>query len=323
MEATPRWLGIDVAKERLDCCSLPDGTSWQVANDAAGWAQLVAQLASHPPAGIVLEATGRYEVGLVLALEAAGWPAAVMNPLTMRRYAQSLGRRAKTDRLDARVLARYAEQVRPAPRPVPAEIARQLRDLLARRQQLTEMLVMEKNRLGQATPLIRPSLTASIAALDQQIALIDDLLATIVASDPEWQHRVDQLDSVPGIGPLSAVRLAVWLPELGRLTARELASLAGVAPFARESGQQRGSRQIAGGRALARTTLYHVMTSTKRWEPTFAAHDRQLKARGKPPKVAQVACMRRLLGILNAMIRDDLMWSDTLISQGAFLPPGA
>lgn len=315
-----RWVGIDVAKGHLDCWSEPDGVGWRVRNDPAGWAELVARVAGAGTARIVLEATGRYEQGVVRALHAAGLPVVVMNPLTIRRFAQSLGRKAKTDRLDAEVLARYAQQVQPEVRPLPTELATQVRDLLARREQLTEMQVMEKNRLLQATPMIAPLIRASIAALAEQIAVIDARMTDLAAQDPTLQHRLELLDSVPGIGRLSAIRLAIWLPELGELSGRELAALAGLAPFAQDSGQHRGQRHINGGRARVRTTLYHIMTSTKRWNPTFKAHDGQLKARGKAPKVAQIACMRRLLGILNAMLRDDLAWNQTLVGQGAFDP---
>jgi transposase len=324
MTTTPvRWLGIDVSKHQLDLLSFPDRTQWQVPNDAAGWTQLCTELAAQPPTLIVLEATGRYEVGVVVALDAAGMTPVVMNPLAIRRFAQSLGRRAKNDRLDAELLARYAEQMRPVPRPIPAQTARDLRELLARRQQLTEELVMEKNRLHQATALVRPSILRLLAVLEDELAGMDALLAAVVAGDPAWQQRVEQLDTVPGIAPLSATRLAVGLPELGQLTGRELAALAGVAPFTRESGRFRGARQIAGGRAPVRQTLYQVLITTIRCDPVFRAHYAQLRERGKPHKVALVACMRRLLGILNAMVREGLTWPQTAVGQGRFLPVAA
>lgn len=319
MTEPTRFIGIDVSKHHLDLMSLPDHTHWQLPNDATGWHQLCTDLGAQPPTLIVLEATGRYETGVVIALGDAGMIPAVMNPLTIRRFAQSLGRRAKNDLLDAELLARYAERVRPTPRPIPEETARNLRALLERRRQLTESLVMEKNRLQQATSLIRPSIAAMIATIQQRIEEIDDLLASVVASDPDWQQRVDQLDSVPGIAPLSAMRLAVGLPELGQMTAQEAASLAGVAPFTRDSGLLRGTRQIAAGRTMVRQTLYQVAITTTRCDPTFRAHYRQLRDRGKPHKVALVACMRRLLGIINAMVRDGLTWHQTNVGQGQFL----
>jgi transposase len=323
MTTPARWLGIDVSKHQLDLVSLPDRTHWQAPNTEAGWAQLCTELQQAPPTLIVLEASGRYELGVVMALDAIALTPVVLNPLTARRFAQGLGQRAKNDRLDAEVLARYAEQVRPTPRPIPNEIARQIRELLARRQQLTEHLVMEKNRLAQATSLVRPSITALLAMLKHELTDIDRLLAAVVASDPGWQARVDQLDTVPGIAPLSATRLAVLLPELGHLTARELASLVGIAPYDQESGRHRGTRRIQDGRAPVRRTLYQVLVTTVAHEPTFHAHYVQLLARGKARKVALVACMRRLLGILNAMVRDGLTWQQTQVGQGCFLPVAA
>lgn len=323
MTTAVRWLGIDVSKERLDLVSLPDRTHWQVPNEAVGWEQLCTELATAPPSLIVLEASGRYELGVVVALDAAGMTPVVMNPLAIRRFAQSMGKRAKNDRLDAELLARYAEQVRPVPRPIPAETARDLRDLLARRQQLTDELVMEKNRLHQATPLVRPSIERLLAVLEEELDGIDQLLAAVVASDPAWQARVDQLDTVPGIAPLSATRLAAWLPELGQLTGRELAALAGVAPADHDSGRVRGRRQIGAGRAPVRLTLYQIVLTMMVREPTMRAHYAQLVARGKPPKVALVACMRRLLGLLNAMVRDGLTWQQTSVGQGHFAPLAA
>lgn len=317
MEAM-RFVGIDVSKDRLDLVSLPDRTQWQVTNDAAGWEELCASLRPRPPDLIVLEATGRYEVGVVIALSDAAMTPVVMNPLTIRRFAQSLGRRAKNDLLDAELLARYAEQVRPTPRPIPSATACTLRDLVARRRQLGDTLVMEKNRRTQASPVVRPSIATVIATLEAQIDAIDALLAAVVASDPDWQQRVDQLDTVPGIAPLSATRLAVGLPELGRLTNKELAALTGVAPFTQDSGTFRGTRQIAAGRSAVRCTLYQVTMTTTRGHPTFRAHYRQLRDRGKPHKVALVAWMRRLLGVLNAMVRDGLQWHETRVGQGHF-----
>jgi transposase len=292
-----------------------------VTNDAAGWEEVCSTLRTRPPDLIVLEATGRYEVGVVIALADAGMVPVVMNPLTIRRFRQSLGRRAKTDLLDAELLARYAEQVRPTPRPIAEATARTLRDLLARRRQLGDTLVMEKNRRQQASPVVRPSIATMITTLEEQLDAIDALLASVVASDSDWQQRVDQLDSVPGIAPLSATRLVVGLPELGRVSAKELAALAGIAPFTQDSGAFRGTRQIAAGRSAVRRTLYQVTMTTKRCDPTFRAHYRQLRDRGKPHKVALVACMRRLLGILNAMVRDGLEWHQTRVGQGHFVHP--
>lgn len=317
------FVGIDVAKDWVDVYERPAGVTLRVANDPDGWAELVARWAGNPPTRIVLEATGGYEVGLVTQLDLAGLTPAVINPLALRRFAQSLGKRAKTDRLDAAVLAEYGERVRPEPRPVPTETARQLQELVARHRQLTKMLVEEKNRRQQATPLVRPSVDAHIAWLEQQRAGVDRLLASVVAGDPTWQERVRVLDSVPGIGELTATILAVGMPELGTCSGAAAAALLGVAPHAAESGRMRGQRHIGGGRRLVRHAFFEAVTSTIRWDPVIGAHYQQLRTRGKTRKQAVIACMRRLLGILNAMLRDGLTWQQTEVGQGRFLAPAA
>lgn len=319
MTTGKHWVGIDVAKAWLDVAERPTNRMWRVANDEAGWAQVVAALQPLDGVLIVLEASGGYEAGVVLALDAAGLTPVVANPVATRRFAQSLGRRAKTDQLDAAMLAHYAERMQPTPRPVPEATARTLQDLLARRRQLTKMLVEEKNRRQQASPVVRPGVDAHIAWLEAQRDEVDQLLASVVASDPDWRARVATLDSVPGIGALTATIIAVGVPELGVGTAKEVAALVGVAPWAVESGQHRGARHISGGRGAVRHALYEAVTSTIRWEPTLAAHYAQLRAAGKPHKLAMVACMRRLLGILTAMVRDGLTWQQTDIGQGRFL----
>jgi transposase len=318
-----RFIGIDVSKHGLDVAESPSGATWRVANDPDGWQALVERFAAAPPAAIVLEASGGYEVGVVTALDLAGLPPVVANPLATRRFAESLGRRAKTDRGDARVLAEYGERMRPTPRPLPEATARALQEVLARHRQLTKMLVEEKNRRQQASPLVRPSVAAHIAWLEAQRDEVDRLLAGVVASDPAWQARVDLLDSVPGIGPLTATILAAELPELGAGTGKQAAALLGVAPWAADSGEQHGARHIGGGRRRVRHALYEAVTTTIRWEPTFGAHYARLRAAGKPHKVAMIACVRRLLGILNAMLRDGLTWSQTHVGQGHFLGPPA
>jgi transposase len=316
-----RFIGIDVAKAWLDVAERPGGASWRVANDEAGWRQLIAALAGGGPVLIVVEASGGYELGVVTALDLAGIAPVVANPLATRRFAQSLGRRAKTDRIDAAMLASYGERMRPTPRPLPEATARMLQELLARHRQLTKMLVEEKNRRHQASALLRPGVEAHIAWLEGQRAEVDRLLESAVAADPAWRERVTVLDSAPGIGFLTATILAVGVPELGTCTAKEAAALVGVAPWAVESGQHRGQRRIAGGRSDVRHGLYEALTSTVRRDPTFGAHYARLKAAGKPHKLAMVACMRRLLGILTVMLRDGLAWQQTRVGQGQFLAP--
>jgi transposase len=283
----------------------------------------VARLQTAPPTLIVLEASGRYELGVVTALDLAGLTPVVANPVSTRRFAQSVGRRAKTDRLDALLLATYGERMRPTPRPIPEATARGLQELLARHRQLTKMLVEEQNRRHQASALLRPSLEAHIAWLAGERDAVDRLLASLVASDPDWQARVTVLDSVPGIGALTATILAAELPELGHVSAKALAALVGVAPYAVESGQQRGRRQISGGRRRVRHALYEAVTTTIRWDRSLGAHYAHLRSQGKGHKVAMVACMRRLLGILNAMIRDGLTWQQTQVGQGLWLARAA
>jgi transposase len=321
MAEPERFIGIDVAKAWLDVAERPSGRGWRVANDEAGWQELVAELAGRGPVLVVLEASGGYELGLVAALDLAGLPPVVANPLATRRFAQSLGRRAKTDRIDAALLAVYGERMRPTPRPLPEATARVLQELVARHRQLTKMLVEEKNRRHQASALLRPGVEAHIAWLEGQRAEVDRLLASVVASDPDWQARVATLDSAPGIGFLTATILAVGVPELGTCTAKEVAALVGVAPWAVESGQHRGQRRIGGGRSDVRHGLYVALTSTVRCDPTFGAHYARLRAAGKPHKLAMVACMRRLLGILTMMLRDGLTWPQTAVGQGHFLTP--
>jgi transposase len=321
MEEPERFIGIDVAKAWLDVAERPGGRSWRAANDEAGWQEVVDYVRAGGPALTVLEASGGYEVGVVTALDLAGVPPVVANPVSTRRFAQSLGRRAKTDRIDAAMLAHYGERLRPAPRPIPEATARTLQELLARHRQLTKMLVEEKNRRPRASPLLRPGVEAHIAWLEGQRTEVDRLLASAVASDPSWQDRVATLDSVPGIGLLTATLLAVGVPELGQCSGKQAAALVGVAPWAAESGQHRGQRRIGGGRGAVRHGLYEALTTTIRCDPTFGAHYAHLRAAGKPHKLAMVACMRRLLGILSAMVRDGLTWEQTRVGQGHFLAP--
>lgn len=313
------FVGIDVAKARLDVAERPSGRAWHVPNTEDGWQRLVAELARAPGALIVLEASGGYEVGAVVVLDAAGLTPVVVNPVATRRFAQSLGKRAKTDRIDAAMLAEYAERMRPAPRPIPGETARTLQELLTRRRQLTKLLVEEKNHRQRASHLVRAQMTAMLTLLEAQRDEIDQLLASVVASDPWWQTRVEQLDTVPGFGAVTATIVAVGLAELGACSGKQAAALLGVAPDPRESGQFRGQRHISAGRGPVRHALYEAAMTTVRCDPTFNAHYRQLRARGKAHKQAMVACVRRLVGIVNAMLRDGLTWQETSVGQGRFL----
>lgn len=312
--------GIDVGKHWLDVVLLPAGEHRRLANADQGWEELVSWLQEAAGTLVVLEASGGYEIGAVSALDQAGLAVVVGNPLLLRRFAQSLGKRAKTDRVDAGVLAQYAERMRPQPRPLPDETARTVAVLVSRRRQLTQMRAAERTRLQAEQPLVAEELIAHIAWLSAQLKQLDRRLAETVAANAAWQKQVEQLTTVPGIGVLTATRLVVGLPELGQVSSKAAAALVGVAPYAQDSGQQRGHRSIAGGRRWVRHALYEAVMSTVNHEPTLAAHYAQLKAAGKPHKVAMVACMRRLLGILTAMIRDGLTWQETEVGQGRFLP---
>lgn len=317
------FVGIDVAKEWVDVAERPTGTTLRVANDPDGWAALVTRWEQSPPTRIVLEASGGYEIGLVTQLDLAGLTPVVANPLSVRRFAQMLGKRAKTDRLDAALLAEYGDRVRPDPRPVPTETARQLQEIITRRRQLTKMLVEEKNRRQQVTALVLPSVEAHITWLEQQRTEVERLLASVVASDPTWQERVQVLDSVPGFGALTATILAVGMPELGSCSGNAAAALLGVAPHAQESGTRQHGRRTGGGRRLVRHAVYEAVMTTVRWDPVIGAHYRHLRDAGKPHKVALIACLRRVLGICNAMLRDGLTWQETDVGKGHFLTPAA
>ena len=324
--ATETFVGIDVSKAWLDVVMRPTGEYRRLANDAAGWAEVIAWLADAHPL-VVLEASGGYEQGVVQALSGADIAVSVGNPLWLRRWMQSQGQQAKTDRLDAALLARYAEERRPAPTDVPGETARTVAALLTRRRQLVQMRAAEKTRRQQPGLLaaVAEQLDAHLAWLSGQNNALDQQLAAAVATaaDDDWQQRVAQYDSVPGIALLTATQLAVGLPELGQVSAEAAAALAGVAPYDQESGQHRGRRVISGGRRWVRHALYAAMTTTIRCEPAFRAHYAQLVAGGKPHKVAMIACVRRLLGILTAMVRDGLTWQETDVGQGKFLPKAA
>lgn len=307
----PCYLGIDVAKDTLVVASVPAGRTWTVANTPAGHGALLADLTPLGPALIVLEATGGYETAVVAALGAAGLPVVVVNPKQVRAFAKATGRLAKTDRVDATVLALFAERVRPAVRALTDDATRDLEAVLLRRRQLRDMLTAEKNRLGLARRPIRKSLKAHITYLERELRIADTDLDRLVAASPLWRATDDLLQSVPGIGPVVARTLLAELPELGTGTRRAIAALVGVAPVAHDSGAQRGKRAIAGGRATVRSALYMATLVATRCNPVVRAWYQHLVAAGKPKKVALVACMRKLLVILNAMLRDRTPWTVT------------
>lgn len=301
------YLGIDVSATTLDSASAT-GATWQHPNTPAGIAQLVAALAVPTPTLIVLEATGAYHASVTSALVAAGLPVAVVNPRQIRRFAESVGQLAKTDRLDAALLARFAATVQPPVRALPDAATQELAALIDRRRQLLEMLTMERNRLPVARRSVQASLRQTIRALERALAALEDETDRWIKDSPAWRAREDLLTSVPGIGPQTARALIARLDELGRTSSREIAALVGVAPFAQESGRWRGQRRIRGGRADVRNLLYMAALTAARCNPVIRALYRRLKAAGKPTKVALTACMRRLLVIVNAMVRKNERW---------------
>ena len=306
------FVGIDVAKAELVVAIHPTNERWTVANDERGVRTLVERLRTVPPTLIVLEATGGYELLAVAALVAAGLPVVVANPRQVRDFARSTGQLAKTDRLDADILAAFADRVRPAVRALPDAAAQELEALLTRRRQLLEMLGAERNRLGQVFGKgkrpVKRSLTAHITYLERELKSTDHDLGDLVRSSPAWRERDDLFRSVPGVGPVLSRTLLADLPELGRLSRREIAKLVGVAPLSRDSGTMRGRRFVQGGRASVRAVLYMgALVATKR-NVIIGAFYRRLVAAGKPKKLALVACMRKLLTILNTMARTRQRW---------------
>jgi transposase len=309
MSEPERWIGIDVAKAWLDVASSGEERVWRVDNDGDGIAALVAEVTARSPRLIVLEATGGHETAVTAALAAAGLAVAVVNPRQVRDFARATGQLAKSDALDARVLALFAARVQPPPRPLPDAVAQDLAALLARRRQLLEMRTAEQHRRPTLAPRLRPALDAHVLWLNQQLAELDRELDQTLRASPVWREKEELLRSIPGIGPVVARTLLGELPELGRLTRWEVAALAGVAPLNQDSGQRRGPRRTWGGRAPVRAALYMAAVTATRCNPALRTLYARLREAGKPPKVALVACMRKLLTIANAILRDGVPWS--------------
>lgn len=308
MTTFPIGVGIDVAQATLAVAVDGDGAPWTAPNTPDGWATLAARLRPLAPTRIVLEGTGGLERAVAAALAEAGLPVVVVNPRQARDFAKASGRRAKTDAVDARVLARFAATMEVAVRPLPAPATRALQALVTRRRQLTELLVAERNRLQRADPVVRPSLERIIAALVAERAALDAEVRRRIAADPAWRAQAARLQSVPGIGPVAAATLLAHLPELGGLERHAVAALVGVAPFQHDSGQRHRPAAIGGGRASVRTPLYPAAVAATRCNPAIRPFYRRLLARGKPKKVALIACVRKLLTVLNAMLRDGTAW---------------
>ena len=305
----PIYVGIDVAKDRLDVHVRPGGKAFAVARDGEGLAALVERLIGLAPALVVLEATGGYEQTVAAAIAAAGLTLAVVNPRQIRDFARATGKLAKTDALDAEAISRFAEAIRPEPRPLPDEQARALGELVARRRQIVEMMTAERNRRRQASlKRIAKSIDRHVLALQKELTALEQDLDEMIRGTPIWRETDDLLTTVPGIGDVTSRSLIADLPELGKLDRRRIAALVGTAPFNRDSGTRRGQRAIWGGRAAVRSALYMPTLTAVRRNPVIKHFYQRLIAAGKPKKVALIACMRKLLTILNAILRDNRPW---------------
>jgi len=313
MTKQDEYVGIDVSKKTLDVMTLHGGEHRTVRHDEEGISNICEQMLVLRPKLIVMEATGGYERELAIALVLAGLPVAVVNPRQVRDFAKAMGMLAKTDKVDAGVLALFGERIRPEPRGVPEKEVRELDALITRRAQLKEMLTAEKNRMGVAPRTMRPSILEHVRWMESQVKELEAELNQVIQASPIWRAREDLLISVPGIANITAQSVIAMLPELGHVTPKRAAALVGIAPFARDSGPKKGKRSIWGGRASLRAALYMATLSAIRWNPVLRAHFKQLKARGKPFKVAMVACMRRLLTILDAMVRKNQRWTDVTL----------
>lgn len=306
-------VGIDVAKHHLDLHLLPEGKTARYANDADGIRQCRLFLAQVQPERIVLEATGGYETALTVELQAVQMPVLVVNPRRIRDYAKSMGLMAKTDRIDARVIAEFATHPRLTLRELPNASARKLKALLARRNQLLDIHVAERNHLEHDTdPLVTRTIRQILRVIEKQIAKIDSKISDHVAADEQLQRRAEIIDSIPGFADVTAAMVVTQLPELGQLNRRQIAALVGVAPMNRDSGQFRGKRMTGGGRVRVRCALYMPMLAAVRHNPVIRAFYQRLVNNGKAKMVALVAAMRKLLTILNTMIKNNLLWNPDL-----------
>lgn len=305
-------VGIDISKEEIVVAVAPGGEQWTSPTTPEALERTMARIATYQPAVVVMEATGGYEAPVAAAAVAAGVPVAIVNPRQVRAFAQALGRLAKTDVIDAHVLAAFGLRVDPPVRPLPNADTQALAALVARRRQLLEMLIAERQRLGQATTrAVQRDLQAHIRWLDRRLTQVDDDLTTHIQRSPLWRVQDDLLRSVPGVGPNLARTVLADLPELGTLTDRAAAALVGIAPMNRDSGRYRGHRTIRGGRPTVRRALYMAALVASRYNPPLARFYQRLRVAGKPAKVALVAVMRKLLVILNAMLKHQTAWNPT------------
>lgn len=311
------FIGIDVSKAQLDVAVLPGAECWREGNEEKGISSLISRLRARSPTLIVLEATGGYENAMGAALSAAGLPVVVVNPRQVRDFAKATGRLAKTDRIDAMILALFAERVRPELRELPTEAAQELESLLARRRQILEMSQAERNRLEHAKGAVRKDLLEHLRYLEKRLKKVDEEVEERIRESPLWRAKEELLRSVPGVGPVISRTLIAELPELGRLSHKEIAALVGVAPMNRDSGTLRGKRMVWGGRASVRAALYMGALVGVQRNAAIRAFYQRLRAKGKPAKVALTACMRKLLTILNSMVRYDRVWDPEHYLQSA------
>jgi transposase len=308
MKRAERFVGIDVSKATLEVAVRPENTRWAVSNDEEGIAELAGRLREMKPAMVVLEASGGLQVALVAVLGEAKLPVVVVNPRQVRDFAKATGRLAKTDAIDADVIAHFGEAVRPEIRPLKSAEAQELADLLARRRQLVDMLTAEKNRLYTARKRIRKDIEAHIAWLEKRLKDVNADLSKSIKQTPAWQQKDEILQSTPGVGPVLSVTLLAGLPELGSLNRREVANLVGVAPLNRDSGKSHGKRCVWGGREDVRSVLYMSTLAAVRCNPVIRRFYERLTGAGKEHKVALTACMRKLLVILNTMVKTGATW---------------
>lgn len=308
-------IGIDVSKQLLEVAVHESDFHYHCPNKSSAFGALLAELIDLRPARIVLEATGGLEKPVVAALHAAGLPVVVVNPRQVRAFAKAIGQLAKTDRLDAAVLAHFAAALKPPLRPLKSKEEQELEALMGRRGQLVEMLVAEKNRRHSATSdAVRETIKEHIDWLEERIAELDEQLQARLVSSSEWQSRDAILQSVPGVGPVVSFSFLAELPELGTLNRQRISKLVGVAPLNCDSGQQRGVRHVFGGRARVRSMLYMATLTAMRFNPVIKEFYQRLVAKGKPHKVALTACMRKLLSVINLMVRNQTRWKTDLVS---------
>ncbi len=311
MKSLEFFVGIDVSKAELEIGVIPGSKTWKVSNDSLGVQRLIDDLETLSPCVIVIESTGGYETFVASSLATAQLPVVIINPRNIRSFAKAIGILAKTDRIDSLVLAQYGKSIEPEPRPLKDSQAQELKALLARRKQLIEMLTMEKNRAEKATNGVLKDIQAHICWLESHLKNVDKDLHHSIKTSTAWREKDKIIQSIPGAGPVLSVTLISELPELGILNRRQIAALVGVAPFNCDSGKRKGYRRVWGGRAPIRSILYMAALSAVRCNPVIGSFYKRLIAAGKKPKVSLTACMRKLLTIINSMVRSGSLWNQS------------